>query len=45
MLHLGFEGKDFRNYGVAATPTLFPINDQSMVTGRYAKLAETGLPE
>ncbi|GHU73531.1 hypothetical protein FACS189413_18000 [Bacteroidia bacterium] len=39
----GFEGKDFRNYGVVATPTLFPINNEGMVTGRYAKLAETGL--
>jgi hypothetical protein len=36
----GFEGTNFRNYGVVATPTLFPINSEGIVTGRYAKLAD-----
>jgi hypothetical protein len=41
----GFEGKSFRDYGVVATPTLFSINSEGIVTGRHAKLADTGLPD
>ncbi|GHS97146.1 hypothetical protein FACS189421_03440 [Bacteroidia bacterium] len=39
----GFDGANFRHYGVVATPTLFLIDNKGIITGRYAKLADTGL--
>jgi peroxiredoxin len=39
----GFEGKNFRNYGILGTPTLYVIDKKGNVVGRYAKLIDTGL--
>jgi thiol-disulfide isomerase/thioredoxin len=39
----GFEGVNFRNYAVVATPTLYLIDKKGIITGRYARLSDTGL--
>jgi peroxiredoxin len=39
----GFEGENFRNYGILATPTMYVTDKNGYITGRYAKLSETGL--
>jgi peroxiredoxin len=39
----GFDGQNFRNYGVVATPTMFLIDAEEVIAGRYARLTETGL--
>jgi len=36
----GFEGVNFVNYSVVATPTIYVIDGKGVVTGRYAKLEE-----
>ncbi len=35
-----FEGKNFKNYGVASTPTIYQIDEKGIVVGRYAKLSD-----
>jgi thiol-disulfide isomerase/thioredoxin len=39
----GFEGDNFLNYHIIGTPTIFVIDKKGYITGRYAKLHETGL--
>jgi peroxiredoxin len=39
----GFDGKNFRNYGVVATPTIYLVDKKGIITGRYARLEDTGL--
>ncbi len=39
----GFEGDNFRNYGVAATPTIYLIDEKGCIRGKYARLADTGV--
>ncbi|MBV4357759.1 peroxiredoxin family protein [Pinibacter aurantiacus] len=39
----GFEGVNFKSYGVIGTPTMFVINKEGKIEGRYARLADTGL--
>jgi len=36
----GFEGVNFRNYAVIGTPTIYVIDGNGMITGRYARLAD-----
>ena len=36
----GFQGENFRNYGVYGTPTIFVIDNEGIITGRYARLEE-----
>jgi len=36
----GFEGVNFKNYAVVGTPTIFVIDDNGIITGRYARLAD-----
>ncbi|MCC8146600.1 MAG: thioredoxin family protein [Bacteroidales bacterium] len=39
----GFESPDFMAYGVIGTPTFYLINEDGIVTGRYARLQDTDL--
>ena len=39
----GFEGPNFKNYGVIATPTIYTISEEGKILGRYASLEETGV--
>jgi peroxiredoxin len=39
----GYEGVNFRNYGVVGTPTFYFIDKKGMITGRYARLDDTKL--
>ncbi|MDL2257500.1 thioredoxin family protein [Bacteroidales bacterium OttesenSCG-928-I14] len=39
----GFEGDDFRSYGVMGTPTFYVIDKKGIVQGRYARLVDTGI--
>lgn len=39
----GFSGVNFKSYRVAATPTLWVINDKGVVVDQYSNLGETGL--
>jgi peroxiredoxin len=36
----GFEGENFKNYGIIGTPTIFVIDKHGMITGRYARMEE-----
>ena len=36
----GFAGKDFQNYGIIGTPTMFVINKKGIIQGRYARLQD-----
>ena len=36
----GFEGVNFKSYQVFGTPTIFVINKDGIITGRYATMAE-----
>jgi len=36
----GFEGVNFRNYAVVGTPTIYVIDGNGTITGRYARLAD-----
>lgn len=38
-----FNGANFKNFGVAATPTMFVMNKEGIVVNQYLKLEETGL--
>ncbi len=40
----GFEGENFKNYGVIGTPTIFMIDEKGIIQGRYARL-EDAVPE
>lgn len=35
---LGFDGEDFKNYGVIGTPTIFIIDRDGIILGRYARI-------
>lgn len=39
----GFKGVNFANYGVIGTPTFFVIDEKGKITGRYARLIDTGI--
>ncbi len=39
----GFEGENFKNYGIIGTPTLYVIDEKGIILGRYARLLDTGL--
>jgi peroxiredoxin len=39
----GFLGENFKNYAVLGTPTLFVIDKEGKIAGRYATLEETKL--
>ena len=36
----GFQGENFKNYGVFGTPTIFVVNAEGMIIGRYARVSE-----
>jgi hypothetical protein len=36
----GFDGENFRNYGIVGTPTFILTDDGGIVRGRYARLSE-----
>lgn len=36
----GFNGENFKNYGVAATPTIYLIDNNGIIKGKYAKFEE-----
>lgn len=36
----GFDGQNFKNYGVIGTPTFIVIDENGKITGRYAQLKE-----
>ncbi|MDR2627889.1 MAG: redoxin domain-containing protein, partial [Dysgonamonadaceae bacterium] len=36
----GFDGDNFRNYGIVGTPTLILTDKEGIVRGRYARLSE-----
>jgi hypothetical protein len=36
----GFSGENFTNYQVVGTPTIFVVDKEGFITGRYAQLAE-----
>jgi thioredoxin-related protein len=37
----GFEGINFRNYGIVGTPTIFITDKDGTIIGRYARLVDT----
>ena len=39
----GFDGDDFKNYGIFGTPTIYLIDASGIIQGRYARLEDTGL--
>ena len=39
----GFQGDDFRNFGVIGTPTFYVVDENQTLQGRYARLVDTGL--
>jgi hypothetical protein len=39
----GFTGENFVNYHIIGTPTIFVVDKKGYITGRYAKLHDTGL--
>ena len=36
----GFEGENFKNYGVMGTPTIYMIDKNGIIQGKYASLAD-----
>jgi hypothetical protein len=36
----GYKGENFRNYGVIGTPTIFELDENGIVMGRYAQMKE-----
>jgi hypothetical protein len=39
----GFAGQNFKNYAVLGTPTLFVVDKEGKIAGRYARLVDSGL--
>jgi hypothetical protein len=39
----GFAGQNFKNYAVLGTPTMFVIDKEGKIAGRYARLVDSGL--
>jgi len=39
----GFDGENFRNYGVIGTPTIFVVDKDGVIMGRYARVMEMGI--
>lgn len=39
----GISGTDFRNFGILGTPTIYLIDENGIVQGRYARLQDTGI--
>jgi thiol-disulfide isomerase/thioredoxin len=39
----GFDGENFHTYGVIGTPTFYLIDKNGIITGRYARLEDTGV--
>ncbi len=39
----GFEGENFKNYGVFGTPVIFLIDEKGIIKGRYARLEDMGI--
>lgn len=39
----GFQGVNFKNYGIIGTPTFFIIDEKGKITGRYARLIDTDI--
>jgi len=39
----GFEGENFKAYGVVATPTIYVIDKKGKIINRYATIVDTGL--
>ncbi len=37
----GFEGENFKNYGVIGTPTIYVIDEKGIIKGKYARLVDT----
>ena len=36
----GFEGDNFKNYGVIGSPTIYLIDENKIIEGRYARLED-----
>jgi hypothetical protein len=36
----GFDGENFKNYGIIGTPTIFVVDKEGVITGKYAKMDE-----
>ena len=43
----GFEGENFKNYGIIGTPTFYLIDNKGIIQGKYATLADglSSLPD
>jgi len=39
----GFNGINFKNYGVIGSPTFYLVDENKTIEGRYARLVDTGL--
>lgn len=39
----GFQGQNFINYGIMGTPTIIDIDKNRIISGRCARLIDTGL--
>jgi len=39
----GMDGPDFQNYGIIATPTIFVIDQEGIIEGRYARLQDLSM--
>ncbi|PWB21858.1 peroxiredoxin family protein [Flavobacterium sp. HTF] len=39
----GFAGPNFQNYGIIGTPMFFVIDNKGKITGRFARLVDTGI--
>jgi len=39
----GFEGEYFKKYGVIGTPTIFVLDKDKTITGKYAHLSDANL--
>ena len=39
----GMAGENFKNYGIIGTPTIFVVDKNGVILGKYAKMEETGI--
>ncbi|UUF14472.1 MULTISPECIES: peroxiredoxin family protein [Flavobacterium] len=39
----GFAGPNFQTYAIIGTPTFFTIDEKGIITGKYARLIDTGI--